>query len=234
MLKLYDNIIAAKENREEEKRRKVADPMTLIDPGNFSGIKNLTEVHFGGKGFYRLQNFENFPNLEVVWLNKNNLVSLQGLKHNFRIKELYVFDNQLHELESEVFVNLSHIRILSIYNNKLEDLEKNLKILSKMPYLEQLSMSGNPFSNERNYRELTIKYLPRLKMLDRVTISDDDRRKIKKIFDNTERKKNQPELVKDGLLKKVVKDEELTFSPIELHLLKTVTKKTPLSELKLN
>ncbi len=234
MLRVYDNIIEAKEKREEEKRKKVADPMTLIDPSNLSGIKNLTEMHFGEKEFLSLQNFEHFPNLEVVWLNKNSLSSLQGLKDNFRIKELYVFDNQLRELEPEVFANLSHIRILNMNNNKLDDLEKNLKVLSKMPYLEQLSMSGNPFSNERNYRELIIKYLPRLKMLDRVTISDAERRKVKNMFGNAENKKNRPELVKDSLTKKTVNSAELKFSPVELHLFKTVTKKTPLSELRIN
>jgi hypothetical protein len=231
---MFENALEAKKNKEDEKKKKVADPMTLIDSANFSGIKNLVEVHFGDRGLYKMRNFEQFTNLEVVWLNKNFLTNLQGLKHNFRIKELYVFDNCIKKIEPDVFSNLSHIRILSIYNNKIENLESNLKVLSKMPYLESLDLFGNPFSNEKNYRTIVISSLGRLKMFDRVTIGEDDKKKVEKMRSKSSKSKTKNVRCKENLTRAKVNETELKFSKIELLLLKKVTKTVPMSELKIN
>lgn len=37
--------------------------------------KDLIEVHLSDRALTGLEKFENFPNLEVIWLNNNNVSS---------------------------------------------------------------------------------------------------------------------------------------------------------------
>ena len=55
----------------EEER--VGDPWMVLPIKNKLYAKNLIELHFSGRGLTSLINFKDFPNLEVVYLNKNKV-----------------------------------------------------------------------------------------------------------------------------------------------------------------
>ena len=53
------------------------------------------EIYLGEKGITHLRDFESFVSLSVLWLNNNNLESLEGLESNFRLKEIYAHGNKI-------------------------------------------------------------------------------------------------------------------------------------------
>ena len=54
---------------------KVGNPWHILPIKNSKYARDLTEVHLSDRMLTHLDKFENFPNLEVIWLN-NNLVNL--------------------------------------------------------------------------------------------------------------------------------------------------------------
>lgn len=128
--------------------------------------KETMEVHLGGRGIEILDKFHSFRNLEVLWLNNNNLTEIRGLDKNFRIKELYVHNNRLKTLKGSIS-KMGHLQILSAYNNQLSDLDKNLDFLSDFTYLEHLNLYDNPLSEEPYYQKKVIYHLKSLKLFDR-------------------------------------------------------------------
>lgn len=57
-----------------EIEEKVGSPWSVLPIKNSKYARDLTEVHLSDRQLTKLSNFEDFPNLEVIWLN-NNLVS---------------------------------------------------------------------------------------------------------------------------------------------------------------
>jgi Leucine-rich repeat (LRR) protein len=76
----------------------VQDPDEFIPAGVTERYKKeLTELFCGNHEIERLDSeaMSHFPNLEVLWLNDNRISKLKGLEHNFRIKHLYLHNNNL-------------------------------------------------------------------------------------------------------------------------------------------
>ena len=59
-----------------EKDLKVGTPWTILPIKNKKQAKDLVQVHLSDRGLTSLERFDEFPNLEVIWLN-NNEVSWQ-------------------------------------------------------------------------------------------------------------------------------------------------------------
>lgn len=64
---------------------------------------------------------------------------MEGLDTNFRIRELYLHNNKLKSLDGS-FRFLSHLSILSLYNNELRGLDKCLDVLRDFTRLNNLGM----------------------------------------------------------------------------------------------
>ena len=161
---------------EEDKKAKTADPLVLVPGRNYSSIKELTETYFGNQQLYTLRNFDLFVNLEVLWLNGNCLASLAGLQHNFRLKELYIFNNQLTELEPQVFRSLIFLHTLSAYNNNIDNLDRCLEVLEINTHLEKLDLFQNPLENEPFYRSKLFQRIRGLKMVDWMSFNEKDKK----------------------------------------------------------
>ena len=52
---------------------KIGDPWSVLPIKNALYAKECTEIDLSGRNLEGLQNFEHFPNLEVVFLNKNQV-----------------------------------------------------------------------------------------------------------------------------------------------------------------
>ena len=74
------------------------------------------EVHLGNRKITKLVHFEDFPNLEILWVNKNSLTSFEGLEKNFRIKHIFAQENKICTLD-RIFQKLKHVETLVIYDN---------------------------------------------------------------------------------------------------------------------
>jgi len=76
----------------------IGNPWSVLPVKNNKYAKDLVEVHLSDRGLTKLESFENFPNLEVIWLNNNKLRNLDEIQHNFRVKEVYCQRNSLEDV----------------------------------------------------------------------------------------------------------------------------------------
>jgi Leucine-rich repeat (LRR) protein len=49
------------------------NPWSVLPIKNNKYAKDLMEVHLSDRSINKLENFEDFPNLEVIWLNNNKV-----------------------------------------------------------------------------------------------------------------------------------------------------------------
>lgn len=147
----------------------VADPYDVVPLKDRKCAKETAEVYLSNRGAQSLINFDHFLNLEVLWLNGNKLRAITGLDLNFRIKELYLHDNQIKTLEGSL-PKLVHLRTITLYNNELSDLDLTLSYFKPLPYLTHLDLFDNPLSQEQNYRKRVVNSLKHLQLFDRHTV----------------------------------------------------------------
>ena len=90
---------------------KVGNPWSILPIKNKKYAKDLVEVHLSDRSLTSLEKFQEFPNLEVIWLNNNQvskslaasshltnffhlqLQNLDDITTNFRVKEVYCQNN---------------------------------------------------------------------------------------------------------------------------------------------
>jgi Leucine-rich repeat (LRR) protein len=90
------------------------------------------------QGITALTGFSKFMNLEVLWLNGNNLTEVVNIP-NSRIKHIYLQDNKIRTLKGSL-EGMKHLESIVVYNNELRDLDKNLEDLLIYPYLTELGI----------------------------------------------------------------------------------------------
>lgn len=56
-----------------EEPMKIGDPWSILPVKNAKYARDLTEVHLAERDLDRVEHFEDFPNLEVIWLNNNRV-----------------------------------------------------------------------------------------------------------------------------------------------------------------
>ena len=72
----------------------------------------------------------------------SKIEKVEHLDSNFRIKHLYAHNNKIKTLEGSI-ANMPHLETLSISNNELRDLDKNIEFLKKYTGLKQLGIIKN-------------------------------------------------------------------------------------------
>ena len=56
-----------------EEPLKVGDPWSVLPVKNAKYARDLIEVHLSDRELDIVQHFEDFPNLEVIWVNNNKV-----------------------------------------------------------------------------------------------------------------------------------------------------------------
>lgn len=144
----------------------VGDPYDVIPIKDRKCARETVEVYLGRRGIHRIIRFEDFPNLEVLWLNDNKLKSVQGLDQNPRIKELYLHNNMIKTLDGSL-EKLFHLRTVTLYNNELSDLDQTMTYFKNLQYLTHIELFDNPLAEEQHYRKRVIFSLKFLQLFDR-------------------------------------------------------------------
>ena len=130
---------------------KVGNPWSILPIKNNKYAKDLVEVHLSDRTLNALEKFNEFPNLEVIWLNNNSvsklsftpylliyfclqLQNLDDISSNFRVKELYCQNNQLSNIDG--IHRFKFLQVLLIGDNQLRNLDMFLEYLKKFAFLE--------------------------------------------------------------------------------------------------
>lgn len=108
--------------------------------------------------------------------------NLEGIVTNFRVKKVFAQSNMLESIEG--LRRYKFLDTLFVSNNRLRNLDKFLTFLSsKFAFLEELDLFGNPLAEEPDYRLKIIHTMPQIKLLDRHTVTIEERIKAAKMFE---------------------------------------------------
>ena len=116
--------------------------------GGYDSPKLNVNLYLHFQGFRKIQNLDNFTNLQVLYLENNSINKIEGLDKLVNLTCLYLQNNYICEIE-----NLEHntkLSILNLSNNKIQS-------IPNMPYLEQLDnfyLSKNSLSTIQNLEGL--------------------------------------------------------------------------------
>ncbi|KAL3668966.1 hypothetical protein V7S43_006254 [Phytophthora oleae] len=163
------------------RKLRLADPHAELPIKNHKYVKNCTELHMVNKRIDKIANFDAFVNLEVLWINDNQIQVLDGLDECFRIKQLYAQNNSIRSLAGSSLPHFKFLQELRLYDNKLKDLQGTLEVLSRLSRLRDLDLFGNAVVEEENYRLQVIRSIPSLDVLDRHVITDEERAKAARL-----------------------------------------------------
>jgi len=117
---------------------------------------DVLELHLGEQGIEEISGFEQFRNLEELWLNNNKVWKILSnvraelitwyqiskvinLERNFRLKKLYLQSNMITKL-GPCIRQLKFLETLVIAKNRIRDLKMLLQDLMFLPYLKVLGM----------------------------------------------------------------------------------------------
>ena len=75
----------------EEGEVKIGNPWSILPIKNKKYAKDLTEVHLSDRQLVSLEKFDDFPNLEVIWLNNNN-VSIHDLLPLLNLNDSFSYE----------------------------------------------------------------------------------------------------------------------------------------------
>ena len=113
---------------------------------NFPALNMNLYLHF--HGFRKIQNLDNFVNLQVLYLENNSINKIEGLEKLIELRCLYLQNNYIKEIQGlDNNINLS---ILNISNNKI----KTIKNISKLKNLENFYISKNELSTIKDLNNL--------------------------------------------------------------------------------
>ncbi|KAE9119524.1 hypothetical protein PF010_g7841 [Phytophthora fragariae] len=163
------------------RKLRLSDPHAELPIKNHKYVKNCTELYMANKRIDKIANFDAFVNLEVLWINGNQILELDGLDGCVRIKQLYAQNNCIRSLEGSSLPHFKFLRELRLYDNKLKDLQGTLDVLSRLSHLRDLDLFGNAVMEEENYRLQVIRAIPSLDVLDRHVITDEERTKAARL-----------------------------------------------------
>ncbi|XP_071406048.1 leucine-rich repeat- and IQ domain-containing protein 1 isoform X2 [Pithys albifrons albifrons] len=166
----------------------IVDHNQLISTKGLCEVPTLIYLDCSFNHLTQVEDIENCGLLQVLKLQGNNLQELPRLENHVLLRELYLDDNSITAVRmlSSYWLPLLQILFLSqnrltelvplnsfvslekldIKNNCLSDLKDVLTWLSGCHKLKELSFSGNPLLQERNWRSSLFKVLPSLQSLD--------------------------------------------------------------------
>ena len=116
--------------------------------GGYDSPKLNVNLYLHFQGFRKIQNLDNFTNLQVLYLENNSINKIEGLDKLINLTCLYLQNNYIKEIEN--LENNTKLSILNLSNNKIQSIP-NISYLDK---LENLYISKNSLSAIQNLEGL--------------------------------------------------------------------------------
>ena len=116
--------------------------------GGYDSAKLNVNLYLHFQGFRKIQNLENFTNLQVLYLENNSISKIEGLDKLVNLTCLYLQNNYIKEIEN--LENNKKLSILNLSNNKIIQIPN----ISYLEHLENLYISKNYLNNIQNLEGL--------------------------------------------------------------------------------
>ncbi|XP_077989183.1 leucine-rich repeat-containing protein 49-like [Glandiceps talaboti] len=160
-----------------------------------STLKSLRVLMLGKNRIQRIQNLDTLIKLDVLDLHGNQISQIENLCHLSELRVLNLAGNvishvtNLAGMDSLAELNLRRNRITTVSDvENLPNLQRlflsfnqissfdDIQCLSESPSLSELSLDGNPFSQEQYYKQIVLRYMHQLRQLDMKRITEEERR----------------------------------------------------------
>jgi len=105
--------------------------------------------------------------LKKLELGGNRIYSIEGIINLINLMQLSLEDNAILNLKD--FPDLKSLMEIYLGNNNISN-QKEINNLKHLQKLIILDLSGNPFARDTNYRAYTLFVIPKLKVLDGISI----------------------------------------------------------------
>ncbi|KAM4024280.1 LOW QUALITY PROTEIN: dynein regulatory complex subunit 3 [Anomaloglossus baeobatrachus] len=139
------------------------DFRNVLKVDNLWQFHNLTKLQLDNNVIEKIQGLDTLVHLVWLDLSFNNIEVIEGLSALTKLEDLSLYNNRISALEN--MDRLRNLQVLSIGNNNLTSLE-NLIYLRRFQQLRTLNLSGNPLSEDENYKLFLAAHLPDLVYLD--------------------------------------------------------------------
>ncbi|XP_016161372.1 PREDICTED: leucine-rich repeat and IQ domain-containing protein 1 [Ficedula albicollis] len=166
----------------------IVDHNQLISTKGLCEVPTLIHLDCSFNHLAQVEGIENCGLLQVLKLQGNNLQELPRLENHVLLRELYLDDNSISSMRMLSLYWLPLLQILLLSQNRLTDLVplNSFVFLEKLDIkdnflsdlkdvhtwfsgchkLKELSLSGNPLLQEKNWRSSMLEVLPSLQVLD--------------------------------------------------------------------
>ncbi|XP_047739908.1 dynein axonemal light chain 1 [Hyalella azteca] len=152
---------------EEVKLVGLYPPLEKLDQ-HMQTLSHVQKLSLSTNVIEKLANFNNFRNLRVLSLGRNNIKSLSGLEAvGETLEQLWISHNLIEKLKG--ISALKELRVLYISCNLVKDWAEFMK-LAELPALVELNFVGNPLEEkmtaEGGWREEVLRRLVSVQKLD--------------------------------------------------------------------
>ncbi|KAF4132600.1 hypothetical protein GN958_ATG02690 [Phytophthora infestans] len=139
---------------------RLSDPHAELPIKNHKYVKNCTELYMANKRINKIANFDAFVNLDVLWINDNQIQEHDGLNGCFRLKQIYAHNNCIRYVKRDKEVRDVFDWLKVVIERDITRMEKWLDSSRKeRKEIENLKVKGK----EINWDEDTLERIPALK-----------------------------------------------------------------------
>lgn len=136
-------------------------------------LVNITHINLHGMGLEVVEGLSACPALQTLILSFNKLTKLDGLYGCSALSRLELGYNLIRRLDGlKGLMALTH---LEMCHNALLRVEELTSLKKYTPNLIELDLRGNALCDSRAYRGLVMRRLPKLTLLDGLTVTDAER-----------------------------------------------------------
>lgn len=124
---------------------------------------NLTTLNLNNNAIKKIEGLGRLTNLVSLNLSFNHIEKIEGLESLKKLEELNLSNNRISVLEN--IDSLENLVSFNIANNSLKQLDE-VMYLGKLKNLFTLNLSGNPLSEEDDYKLFITAFFPNIRYLD--------------------------------------------------------------------
>ncbi|XP_060062567.1 leucine-rich repeat-containing protein 49-like [Ylistrum balloti] len=160
-----------------------------------SSLKSLRVLMLGKNKIKTIENLETLCKLDVLDLHGNQIAMIENLSHLSELRVLNLAGNQitfvdnLAGLDSLAELNLRRNRIRTVVDvDNLPSLQRlflsfndissfeDIACLGDSNSLSEITLDGNPITQEQYYKQIVLRHMQQLKQLDMKRVTEEERR----------------------------------------------------------